>query len=139
MSRRVVLFITLLLLSFGGIPARAQTTQAPYLYYFSDKLKAFVIERADGTDTRLLGAGLMKLTTQGEVDPFGFWVSGPGWSPSGKWFAWTTAQANNYNQSGDKPYIISADGTHRVTLLDNLENAQISWAPTRIDCSLRRR
>ncbi len=130
MPRRVVLIIVLLLLNFGGMPVRAQTTQAaPYLYYFSDKQKAFVIERADGTDTRLLGAGLMTLTTSDDIAPFAFQISGPGWSPSGKWFAWTAAQVSYSNQSGDKPYIISADGTHRVTVLDNLDNARIFWAP----------
>lgn len=51
----------------------------PYIYYYSDEHQAFVIERADGTDTRVI----MFMPAEA-----GSQFSGPGWSPDGEWFAW---------------------------------------------------
>jgi len=100
---------------------------APYLYYFSDKLHEFIIERADGTDTHVLGDGLM---------PHANRVRGPGWSPSGKWFAWTGIQQNTEDDSSnilwEHHFIVSADNTQRLNLLDDIPaNANMVWAPDR--------
>lgn len=62
-----------------GLPATAQD-DPPYIYYYSGTLNGIVVERADGTDSRILGQGLMP-----EAANF---VDGPGWSPDGRWFAW---------------------------------------------------
>lgn len=96
-------------------PSQAQKPFNPYVYYFSDTLNAFIIERADGTDTRVLGDGLMALTG-GSHD---IHVAGPGWSPSGRWFVWTAAQVSNsgHGWSGYRPYVLRADGTKRLTCL----------------------
>lgn len=77
----------------------AQTSDAPYLYYYSKPLNAFVIERADGTDSRTLGENV--LPADAEV------VYGS-WSPSGKWLAWHT-----FSEMG----IISADGQNNIIAL----------------------
>jgi Tol biopolymer transport system component len=94
---------------------------APYLYYYSDLLNAFVIERADGTDSRLLADGVTPDDNNA--------VRGPGWSPSGKWFAWTSTGGST---SAERPWLISADGTRRFSGLAHVfigESGGISWSP----------
>jgi WD40 repeat protein len=101
----------------------AQTELAPFLYYYSDVLNAFVIERADGTDSRVFAEGVMPDTN---------FVRGAGWSPSGKWFAW---RGSDVNGEGVGPYtgawIISADGTNRVNVFDELDGYiyYMEWSP----------
>ncbi len=56
---------------------RAQA-RAPYLYYYSDVLNGFVIERADGTDSRVIAQGVM-------ISPARAVVQNTSWSASGKW------------------------------------------------------
>lgn len=51
----------------------------PYIYYYSEQHQSFVVERADGTDTRLI----MSMPAES-----GSQFSGPGWSPDGEWFSW---------------------------------------------------
>ncbi|MBI5961704.1 MAG: PD40 domain-containing protein [Chloroflexi bacterium] len=120
-----------LLLVFGSVifasPTRAQEPSNPYIFYFSDTLHAFIIERADGTDTHVLGAELMTLAD----DAQSFHVDGPGWSPSGQWFAWTAAQIrynNGYFWSDYSPYVLSVDGTQQLALPDQLQDVQLVWA-----------
>jgi WD40 repeat protein len=107
-------------------PSHTQERSTPYIYYFSDDLNAFIIERADGTDTRVLGDGLMALAGDAQH----IHVAGPGWSPSGQWFAWTAAQVREggLGKVRYRPYIMNADGTQRLTLLDHLRDAELAWA-----------
>jgi len=101
----------------------AEFATSPYIYYFSDKINAFIIEHADGTDTRVLGRGVMPPG----VDR----VDGPGWSPSGKWFAWTAEKFSYYGQTlFKKSYLISADGTHRVEIVEHLQDVGMAWSAT---------
>src|SRR5690606_33237690 len=62
-------------------PASSQSEAAPYLYYFSEERHAFVIECADGTDSRLLGQGSIPINAVG---------ADGAWSASGEYFAWAT-------------------------------------------------
>ncbi|HML22686.1 MAG TPA: hypothetical protein PKD09_13620 [Aggregatilinea sp.] len=113
----------MLLLTFGAPSAVGQVraqgdggSDVPYIYYYSSEHDAFVIERADGTDTHLLGEG-----SRGGVD-------GPGWSPSGKWFAWTTSTfvpPGAYVKS-QQAHVISTDGTRRLTWLDDKEFTRVA-------------
>src|SRR5579864_2788173 len=132
MRRRTsfVIGLLVLLLPFSTFaPAHGQSSAAPYIYYYSDEINAFIIERADGTDTRILGAGLMPPLAP-ETLPL---VSGPGWSPSGKWFAWNFAQIGTgeirTGYDNILPYAVKADGSQRLTLLDGLKNVEMTWAP----------
>ena len=114
-------------LAVGPVAAQGDgDSDTPYIYYYSYAHNAFVIERADGTDTRLLGEGLMTLDEGAES----IHVAGPGWSPSGKWFAWTESQvyAAGAPWSGYAPYVLSADGTQRLILPDTLRDAQLAWS-----------
>ncbi len=125
MFKHLALVLILGVGSFAS-SAHAQESSNPYIYYFSDTLNAFIIERADGTDTRVLGEGLMGFTASAD----NIYVIGPGWSPSGQWFAWTAAQAGLYGYSGAgfRPYAFQADGTRRLTLLDRFADAQLAWS-----------
>ena len=58
--KRGVLLLLIIFSLLSSIPSKAQATAAPYIYHFSNRLQAFIVERADGTDTRILGDKLMK-------------------------------------------------------------------------------
>lgn len=70
----------ILLFSISGQAANSgNQTDSPLLYYYSDEQSAFLIESADGSTQEVLA----------EFErPRGFAIQGPGWSPSGTWFAW---------------------------------------------------
>lgn len=98
-------------------------TQTPdpsaVIYYFSSEEKGFVVESFDGE--------LHQILTNYDL-PMGKEIAGPGWSSSGKWFAWASnpvglpylmdSEINIFNREGGKGSI-STDGT---TLL-------IEWSP----------
>jgi WD40 repeat protein len=114
----------LVILSAILLPARSTITAqedelAPYLYYYSSHYNAFVIERADGTDSRLFGPGL--------AAPDHNYPLGPVWSPSGEWFAWTTRVTDGLDQT--PPIVLSVDGIRRLTSVDLFPATRIRWAP----------
>lgn len=122
----IPLCLILLLLVGRWSPITAQndaTSDAPYIYYYSDILNAFVIERADGTDSRVFGDGLMADGTR--------WLNGAGWSPSGEWFAWSSSRDYINWPVDDNAFILNIDGERRVTVLDSLNGfAGMEWSPT---------
>lgn len=124
---RALLFV--LWLGVFVSPCQAQEPANPYIYYYSDTFNAFIIERADGTDTRVLGDGLMPWPEEDQAME----VDGPGWSPSGRWFAWTYAYVDAYGGRSEicNPLIVSADGSTRLTLLDGLCGVRLAWASDR--------
>jgi hypothetical protein len=109
-------------------PYESTSGKAPYLYYYADTLSAFVIERADGTDSRTLGAGLIPPPTNH------YTVDGAGWSPSGKWFAFSSSSNPRLGVSKGDPslvasgYIIRADG-EKVISLGQGAVIQMAWSP----------
>jgi hypothetical protein len=122
------LFLSLALILTRPLFTHAATPNAPYLYYYADTLSAFVIERADGTDSRVLGAGLIPPA------PAHYTVDGAGWSPSGKWFAWTMyhdarPEGAAIDPTGAAGYIMSADGNKLIPLLKNVV-IYMTWSPT---------
>lgn len=120
--RRLIL---ILIVCLSVIPTAAQdetSSDAPYIYWYNDYLNAFVIERADGTDSRIFGEGLMPSNTNN--------VDGPGWSPSGKWFAWTSSMVEAYSVSNSQAQILNVNGYDRVTVLDEWIDARLWWSPT---------
>ena len=110
-------------------PASSQPEPAPYLYYFSEERHAFVIERADGTDSRLLGQGSIPINAVG---------ADGAWSPSGEYFAWATrkrwieyVEPRQINEANEAFGIIRLDGT--TVPLDLPEGDwwhRFSWSPT---------
>ncbi len=120
--RVFILCMTLSLLS-GGLGVYVTTAQdaAPYIYYYHFDLNAWVIERADGTDGRLLGQGVTN-TNANAADGF--------WSHTGEWFAWRngsfSAEAGGYY----KWHAVRTDGTHTVNIANEFTTADyyIQWA-----------
>ena len=122
--------LVLLVVCWGtfAVPSRAQEYANPYIYYFSDTANAFIIERAGEFDTRIMGADLIPRPDP-DLDQVTV-VNGPGWSPSGRWFAWTAQHVSlGYDRSVDLgPFVIHTDGSKQLTLLDGLRNVQLAWA-----------
>jgi hypothetical protein len=120
-------------LAAGPVAAQGDgDSDAPYIYYYSYAHNAFVIERADGTDTRLLGEGITDRVIDEEYTMMSsIEVGGPGWSPSGKWFAWIKVlNFQGYPARTKAVYILSVDGQRRLTLLDDraFDYVQAVWA-----------
>ncbi|MCU0462937.1 MAG: hypothetical protein MUF38_00020 [Anaerolineae bacterium] len=89
----------------GSWQASAQDdAEIPYIHYYSDLLGGLVIERADGTDSRVLDI------EAGFVD----------WSPSGKWFTVKDIA------------IFSTDGSQRIPYPQESTGYQFytRWSPT---------
>src|SRR5690349_11466173 len=84
-----------------------ESSKAPFMYYYSDFVDSWIIERADGTDSRMIGAGLTI------NDPFSM-----EWSHSGEWFAWTSGFG--FFQIPFELWIVHRDGKHRITITDAL-------------------
>ncbi len=96
---------------------------APYLYYYSDKENAIVIERADGSDRQLFA----KDVTPRQKNPLR--VDGPGWSPDGQWFAWRSV----YYADG-RPYfeghLLRTGNPEPETLFRYIQNIYtMYWSP----------
>jgi hypothetical protein len=92
------LFILLLLVVVT--PSTAQSP--PYLYYYSRLLGGIIIERADGTDSRIIGQDVIPAGLTG--------ITGAGWSPSGKYFAVTGVNYEVSPQRITRTYIIDLSG-----------------------------
>jgi hypothetical protein len=102
---------------------QVQESDTPYLYYYSNVLNAFVIERADGMDSHILAQDVMP-NDHNRVD-------GPGWSPSGEWLAWMSAIDRSPGNSSFMGWIITADGLERLTFLDDMNYiVQLEWSET---------
>jgi WD40 repeat protein len=121
LANHLILLLALLFAAVLPGSAAAQTDDVPYLYYYSREFNAFLIERADGTDRHWLGQGLARENASN--------IDGPGWSPSGLWFAWTENRFTTEQDHGNNPFVIHADGTRRLTLLDDFNDAVMAWAP----------
>ena len=118
----IIGFVTFLLQ-----PALAQEDSSlndtPYLYYYSNTLKGIVIERTDGTDSRLLGGGL--------VDEHVHMTHGPGWSPDGQWFAWQVETSGSFYSNIGKGYAVHIDGEQTLDLLEGFSCVySMRWHPT---------
>lgn len=132
-TRSLSLIVTLLvLLVIGGFsliksPDEAvQTIRSnepiPYIYYYSDLEHAFVIERADGTDSRLLAQGVMP-EEHNVIDSLH-------WSPSGEYLA---GRGHLYSGPGAfvvGGYLVGSDGEYASDLLDDATDVFLmEWAP----------
>lgn len=81
--KRSMIFFLLCMMSVVMVPAHhvepaTAASDAPYIYFYSDILNAFVVERADGTNSHVLGKGIFDHDVQ--------LFDGAGWSSSGEWF-----------------------------------------------------
>jgi hypothetical protein len=129
-SRERTLFrlLALAVLCFSLAPSvRAQPPDddpAPYLYYYSDVLNGIVIERADGSDSRIIGQGLFNRYGSG----------GMGWSPDGRWF---TSHGVILDAAANLPLEITGR-IHRLNMFDWSPDGHYLFASGDIDaCDAR--
>lgn len=106
---------------FSNLVKGEAQSDAPFLYIYSEEKTAFLIERADGTDTRVLS----------EYDlPKNHLIGGPGWSPSTKNFAWFSSSV--YGPYVEQPSLafLVHDYHPAVSLLEGLgEISLMEWSP----------
>src|SRR5688572_24566567 len=92
----------ILSLSFLPKPREIDNT-IPYIYYYENVRDALVIERADGTDSRIIA---QRIFNGGSVE-----MSRIEWSPSGQWLTWRTRSVNE--GGGERIYtggLVGMDG-----------------------------
>lgn len=118
----VVSVVALTCLSVSGFSVHAQSNP-PVLFYYSADQGSFIVERADGTETRIL--------TNFKEPCNGCEIMGPGWSPSGKWFAWTTGIYGSGGPSDESEVmIVDRNGTEKQSLLNGLGKMRnLRWSP----------
>ncbi len=127
--RHALLLVLLAMLNIPTLaPAHSQSSasEAPFLYYYSQAESAFIIERADGADRRVLADYEISGTMVGDVRSR---MAGPGWSPSGKWFIF--GEANSVNRYTQHLTLVSRDGQINLDLSDVLADYfSYRWSPT---------
>ncbi|HEX3049799.1 MAG TPA: hypothetical protein VHP83_04025 [Aggregatilineaceae bacterium] len=124
MIKHGFLVAAVLFLVLGHVPfsaAHARQDQPPFIYYYSTQLNSFVIERTDGTDSTLLGQGLV-------TEPV---LYGAEWSGAGHWLLW---------RGGGAPYTDPAiygavryDGSRTLESLKQLVGITAAWSPNNDD------
>lgn len=130
--QRLSWLVLMLLICAGSVSiTQAQVDdEPPYLYYYSRMLGGIIIERADGTDSRHIGANVIPRGATG--------LAGPGWSPSGNYFA--TYQIISYDLSGGatgNASVINTQGEPIAQWLDLIGAPQrMQWSPTGEDILL---
>jgi WD40 repeat protein len=119
----VFLFLGIYLTPNSALSQDALTN--PYLYYYSGKWNAFVVERADGTDSHLLARDVMVQPKDAYNE-----VVYAEWSPSGEWLAWIVRERSINGQlalSG-RGYIINVNGRDLMPVFQG-NIVQFSWSP----------
>lgn len=126
MSKYFLLLILLAVLTLASSVSivQAQTeNEPPYLYYYSRMLGGIIIERADGTDSRHIGADVIPPGMTG--------LAGPGWSPSGRYFAASGINYADYYTTSAGAYVIDSHNELVVDWLTTFVNGvhRMEWSP----------
>src|SRR5690606_24844138 len=126
-TRRLVplCFINLcIVMSIGHAGGKSD---APLLYYYSTIENAFVIERGDGSEQRIL----TEFTIPQDCYAYDYChISGPGWSPSGMWFAWTVQNNARLPVEQATVNIVDRTGNQRLNLEQLRGVESLQWSPT---------
>jgi hypothetical protein len=126
---RYFLLITLVLLSGISLTTAQSDSPPPYLYYYSRMLGGIIVERADGTDSRLIGADAIPPGMSG--------IGGAGWSPSGRFFAAFGVHYDAYTSSTGAPLLMTADGEPLIPSLSVAGLVErMEWSPDERDLLL---
>lgn len=95
----------------------------PYIWWYADTYAAFVVERADGSDSRFIATGINPEENNVFEDA--------AFSPSGEWFAWRSeplGQGGPFNFQG---HIVRVEDNTELDLLDGIEDIlSMKWSPT---------
>jgi hypothetical protein len=126
---KAVKWLSVVVFLLASVPAQARQDAPPYLYYYSSTLGGIIVERADGSDSRHLAADVIPPDMTG--------LAGPGWSPSGQYFAAYQVTYGPYTVSGGTPYVIDAQGHAVANWLQVMAaTVQMQWSPTGEDILL---
>lgn len=111
--RTLILVILVFGIFYGVTQTVAQESNAPFLYYYSPQDQAIVVERADGTDRRLLAKGEMLGS-----DPIYTY-----WTPTGEWLI-IRSHVDEYTEQA---FAVRYDGT---AIMEDLGDMSFSrWSP----------
>lgn len=118
-----VLLLTIVFLI--GLPTlHADEDKPPYLYYYSHMLGGIIIERADGTDSRHIGADVIPAGMSG--------IGGPGWSPSGKYFAGRGVNIGTYRLNILEHFVMDTSGQPVINEIETFGQPNyMEWSPER--------
>lgn len=107
-------------LSMSVAVAEQEASDAPFVYFYSYDDSAFIIQRADGTDRRIL----TEYTPLYRPSPerWGGNIYGPGWSPSGQWFVW---MSDGYSEA----FLVNRDGSIRRSIAKGFKVHNMWWNP----------
>jgi hypothetical protein len=99
------------------IDVQAQGDDSPLIYYYSRADTAFVIETAIGAQHEILTNFALRENRQ---------IAGPGWSPSGQWFAWFETSQGAAPSNG---YVIHRGSHDYISLFDSEGIIDMYWSP----------
>ncbi len=123
--RRTTALFAVILLAFLLTPPQSSGSQPasplPYIYYYADTLESLVVERVDGSDSRILAGVPPENTVFTSFD----------WSPSGEWVAWLNGRWNGPGNVRLTPWVVRSDGGDRCCrVLDDVHDVMsIRWSP----------
>lgn len=120
--KHLLIFNVILLICVSGIKSDTQlrSDSPPFLYYYSYTQKAFIIERANGKESRTLANFTPK---EGQR------IAGDGWSRSGNWFAWYETIPGMVGSGSGEAVIVNRDGSKPFIAKDGCSVAKMSWSP----------
>ena len=125
--KRIFIFLVFIWLSTQLLNIQAQNPQdnpVPYLYYYSNFYNAIVVERADGTDTHLVGAGFAPEQTNDALSV--------GWSTSGRWLAWIPRYLGvaTYDELYAPIIVDTLSNQPAIEFEPSLSASYLEWSPT---------
>ncbi|MCI0713626.1 MAG: hypothetical protein L0154_25945 [Chloroflexi bacterium] len=109
----LLLICAVLMPTLPASTAQPPASDAPYIYYYSERLNAFVIERADGTDSRVFAEGFVHEEANS--------VAGAGWSPSGEWFGFTSIYGTAHGPRPLGGEVLHVTGQKRLTSIESFK------------------
>ncbi|MBZ0296464.1 MAG: hypothetical protein K8L99_28135 [Anaerolineae bacterium] len=118
MSR--IAFAVLTLLMTVGVHTASADDESPFFYFYSSELGAFVIERADGTDSRIL--------TEYSLPNESLVISGAGWSTSQDWFAWYAGSPSSGGNLNGNAMLVNHAGEQILTVREQCSTDLMQWS-----------
>lgn len=114
-----LVFLSLLIVNFPVIQSQGED-DSPYFYYYSDTSSSFFIENGTGSDRQVL-AEFERPENQA--------IFGPGWSPSGNWFAWYSGYPGSGGNTNGTAMIINHDGGDIIQIDEDCNTNLLEWSP----------
>jgi hypothetical protein len=118
--------ITLFCIFLFGNTSYAQA-DIPFIYYYSREDSAFIIERADHSEQKILATYPLEEEYIGQMT-----VDGPGWSSSGEFFTWMSRPSEGGGSYAKEIFIIQRDTGELETISTQDDEGidYIEWSPT---------